>query len=182
MGLQSGSDGVSPVQRTRSFDNAELNRLAPQLVGQARRGVVGSSRYARALRDNVREASLDPARRPVLITGEPGLEKDNLAALIHFGSSDRTQLMVRFDGALLRADGHELFADAHDGGRPLLELLEAGALLIDKLDQVPHALQALYIAKRKALSAKQKVNFLQEFRLRRETKQPLMNRITVQRI
>ena len=142
MGLQSGSDGVSPVQRTRSFDNAELNRLAPQLVGQARRGVVGSSRYARALRDNVREASLDPARRPVLITGEPGLEKDNLAALIHFGSSDRTQLMVRFDGALLRADGHELFADAHDGGRPLLELLEAGALLIDKLDQVPPALQA----------------------------------------
>ncbi|NDC34688.1 MAG: 4Fe-4S binding protein [Synechococcaceae bacterium WB9_2_112] len=140
-GLQSGHDGVSPVQRTRSFDNAELNRLAPHLVGQARRGVVGSSRYARALREAVREASLDATRRPVLISGEPGLEKDNLAALIHFGSADRTQLMVRFDGALLRSDGNELFGVVHDGGRPLLDLLAGGALLIDKLDQVPSELQ-----------------------------------------
>ena len=78
-----------------------LLKLAPLLVGRARRGVVGSSRYAKALRDAIRRASQDPACRPVLISGEPGLEKDNLAALIHFGSPDRKRLMVRLDGALL---------------------------------------------------------------------------------
>ena len=44
--------------------------------------------------------------------GEPGLEKDNLAALIHFGSADRRQPLVRIDGALLNADGSDLW------GRP----------------------------------------------------------------
>jgi 3-hydroxyisobutyrate dehydrogenase len=73
-----------------------------------------------------------------LISGEPGLEKDNLAALVHFGSPDRQQLMLRFDGALLRPDGSELFgngaglvASPESSERPLLELLGAGALLID---------------------------------------------------
>lgn len=128
-----------PVPSSTSLDHAELQRLAPHLVGRARRGVVGSSRYARSLREAVRQSSLDRQRRPVLIRGEPGLEKDNLAALIHFGSADRQELMVQLDGALLRPDGHELFgggASGPDGGRPLLELLGAGALLIDKLDQV----------------------------------------------
>ena len=76
-----------------SLDNADLLRLAPLLVGRARRGVLGSSRYARTLREAVRQASSDAAAGPVLISGEPGLEKDNLAALIHFGSPARHQLM-----------------------------------------------------------------------------------------
>lgn len=122
-----------------TLDNAALLRLAPLLVGRARRGVLGSSRYARALREAVREASCDANARPVLISGEPGLEKDNLAALIHFGSPARQQLMVRLDGALLRPDGGELFGGNGDGP-PLLELLGDGALLIDKLDQVPPSL------------------------------------------
>ena len=88
-----------------SLDNADLLRLAPLLVGRARRGVLGSSRYARSLREAVRQASCDAEARPVLISGEPGLEKDNLAALIHFGSPARQQLMMRLDGALLRPDG-----------------------------------------------------------------------------
>jgi polyferredoxin len=132
----------------QTLANADLLRLTPHLVGRARRGVVGSSRYARNLREAVREASLDPSRRPVLITGEPGLEKDNLAALIHFGSADRQQLMLQFDGALLRADGAELFGDggaagtgSQPGERPLLALLGGGALLIDKLDQVAEPLR-----------------------------------------
>ena len=128
--------------------SAELLRLAPGLVGRARRGVVGSSRYANNLREAVRRAAADPQRRSVLISGEPGLEKDNLAALIHFGSGDRHQLMVQLDGGLLRPDGSDLFGllgyPGSSGGdlargpdRPLLELLGAGALLIDKLDQAP---------------------------------------------
>ena len=120
-----------------SLDNADLLRLAPLLVGRARRGVVGNSRYARSLREAVRQASQDPTARPVLISGEPGLEKDNLAALIHFGSPARQQLMLQLDGALLRPDGSELFGSASDDQPPLLQLLGDGALLIDKLDQVP---------------------------------------------
>ena len=123
---------------------AELLRLAPWLVGRARRGVVGSSRYARSLRDAARQAAADPEARSVLISGEPGLEKDNLAALIHFGSAARHQLMVQLDGALLRPDGADLFAGA-EGERPLLELLDGGALLIDQLDQVAPELRPLLL-------------------------------------
>ena len=89
-----------------------LLRLAPHLVGRARRGIVGDSRYALTLREAVRTASQDPRGGPLLISGEPGLEKDNIAALIHFGSPARRQLMVRLDGALLRGDGAELFGAA----------------------------------------------------------------------
>ena len=142
--MQSGISWVVPVSaqgpRDGAYDAADLQQLAPHLVGRVRRGVVGSSRYARNLRDAVRQASEDPQRRPVLISGEPGLEKDNLAALIHFGSADRQQLMLRFDGGLLRADGSELFG-GHDHGPLLLELLGRGALLIDQLDQAPAPLQ-----------------------------------------
>ena len=134
----------APLESSRQ-PQADLLRLAPLLVGRARRGVVGSSRYARSLRDAVRQGSADPGRGPVLISGEPGLEKDNLAALMHFGSADRHQLMVRLDGALLRADGVDLFGTAGAGERPLLELLGSGALLIDKLDQVPAELRPLLL-------------------------------------
>ena len=122
-------------------DNAALLRLAPYLVGRARRGVVGSSRYARSLREAIRTASQDSARTAVLVSGEPGLEKDNIAALIHFGSPARQQLMLRLDGALLRPDGSDLFGNGGDSDEaPLLQLLGNGALLIDKLDQAPAAL------------------------------------------
>ena len=59
-----------------------LERLAPYVLGRARRGVVGDSRYAKRLRNELVEAAQDPAQRPILISGEPGLDKDNLAALI----------------------------------------------------------------------------------------------------
>jgi polyferredoxin len=75
----------------------------------------------------VRLAAQDPQRRPVLISGEPGLEKDNLAALIHYGSAQRQQLILRFDGALLKADGSEVFGTGPDAVElPLLELARSG--------------------------------------------------------
>jgi polyferredoxin len=117
-------------------------RLAPLLVGRARRGIVGSSRYAISLREAIREAAADPDGRPVLISGEPGLEKDNIAALIHYGSAARRRLMVRLDGALLKADGSDLYGGGGGGGREsLLEILGDGSLLIDRLDQVDLALR-----------------------------------------
>ncbi|MFM7264797.1 MAG: sigma 54-interacting transcriptional regulator [Cyanobium sp.] len=115
-------------------------RLAPFLVGRSRRGVVGTSRYAQALRRAIRQASADPQRQPVLISGEPGLEKDNLAALIHFGSPDRRQLLVRLNCATLRSDGAELFGGSAEGPS-LLACLGEGALLLDQIDRADPALQ-----------------------------------------
>lgn len=123
-----------------------LLSLAPLLVGRARRGVVGSSRYAKTLRESVRQAAADGQRRAVFILGEPGLEKDNLAALIHFGSPQRKELMLRLDAALLKADGSDLLEplEASDG-RSLLELVGEGSLLIDQLDRAPEGLKPLLL-------------------------------------
>ena len=121
-------------------------RLAPYRVLKTRRGVLGSSRYACKLRQELREAANDPARRPVLVMGEPGLEKDNLAALIHFGSADRRQPLVRIDGALLNADGSDLWGRPKSDEPSLLECIGDGTLLLDKLDKAPKALQPRLIA------------------------------------
>ena len=116
-----------------------LRRLAPFLLGRVRRGIVGSSRYAQKLRDQIRSAAADPQATAVLISGEPGLEKDNVAALIHYGSPARKQLLVRLNGAVLRSDGAELFAPAADG-TTLMGAVGSGALLIDQVDLVDPAL------------------------------------------
>jgi len=119
-------------------------RLAPHLLGRVRRGIVGNSRYAQNLREAIRSASTTDDPRPVLISGEPGLEKDNIAALIHFGSAARNQLLVRLNGALLRPDGAELFASGA-GELSLLACLGGGSLLIDQLDLAPAALRPLLL-------------------------------------
>ena len=62
---------------------ARLLRLAPYLIGRTRRGIVGSSRYAQRLREQIRNAAADSA----------------------FGSAARRQLLLRVDGASLRPDG-----------------------------------------------------------------------------
>jgi len=46
--------------------------------------VVVASRFAVRLRSQIHQAADGESRRPVLISGEPGLEKDNLVALINF--------------------------------------------------------------------------------------------------
>jgi transcriptional regulator with AAA-type ATPase domain/NAD-dependent dihydropyrimidine dehydrogenase PreA subunit len=129
---------------TPSIPLDDLQRLAPHLQSRIRRGVVGSSRYAQSLRQAIREAAEDPSARPVLITGEPGLEKDNLAALIHFSSPARRHLMVRFNCALLRPDGGEL-VHGDDREPPLLQCLGTGALLLDQIDRADPALRPLLL-------------------------------------
>jgi polyferredoxin len=116
-----------------------LLELAPYLVGRSRRGVVGSSRYAQALRRSIRDASAAGEAGPVLISGEPGLEKDNIAALIHFGSPARKRLLVRLNAATLRPDGAEMFA-ATAAAPPLLACLGEGGLLLDQVDRADPAL------------------------------------------
>ena len=132
---------MDPSSSDRELPQATcLLRLAPFLVGRSRRGVVGTSRYAQALHRAIREASAEPGRRPVLISGEPGLEKDNLAALIHFGSPDRRQLLVRVNCATLRSDGAVLFGGSAEAPS-LLACLGEGGLLLDQIDRAEPALR-----------------------------------------
>ena len=115
--------------------SADFQRLAPYVLGRARRGVVGSSRYAQRLRTAVLDAARDAARRPVLISGEPGLEKDNLAALIHFGSRERRRLLLRLDTA-----------DLQGSGRQLLDHLGENSLLVSGIDRIEPSLQQRLVA------------------------------------
>ena len=118
--------------------------LRPYLVPKAERGVMGSSRYALRLRKDVREATnLEPKedgrRSPVLIFGEPGLNKDNLAALIHFGSTNKREPLIQLNCETLRAV--DLFGRGES--KPgLLEWIQSGTLLLNNIQDLDEALKA----------------------------------------
>jgi transcriptional regulator with AAA-type ATPase domain/NAD-dependent dihydropyrimidine dehydrogenase PreA subunit len=117
-----------------AYDRERQIALRSYLVPQAKRGVIGNSRYAVKLRQQIRAASSDT--RSVLISGEPGLEKDNLAALIHFGSARRHEPVIMLKSALLQANGAELFGRL--GGKPgLLEWLGEGTLILNDVQELP---------------------------------------------
>ncbi|MFM2432581.1 MAG: hypothetical protein RLZZ511_3795 [Cyanobacteriota bacterium] len=119
---------------------ADWLALRPYLVNQVMRGIVGNSRYAVRLRQEIKQACGD--RGSVLIFGEPGLEKANIAALIHFGSAWRKLPMIRVDCGLLQPHGAELFGRV--GGKPgLLEWIGEGTVLFDNLEMLPPTLQPL---------------------------------------
>ncbi len=107
--------------------------LRPYLVTKARRGIIGRSRYAMRLRSQIKQASSN--RQPLLIFGEPGLEKDNIAALIHFGSVDRREAIIQLDCSKLQASGAELFG--RFGGKPgLIEALGEGTLILNNIQDL----------------------------------------------
>ena len=67
--------------------------------------------------------------------GEPGLEKDELAALIHFGSARRRGPMARVDCAELNPGrAEELLAST--GEHSWLAKLDGGSLLLNNVHQV----------------------------------------------
>lgn len=108
--------------------------LRPYLVTKAQRGIVGTSRYAVRLRQQIREAALD--RQSVLIFGEPGLEKDNIATLIHFGSPQRREPIIKVNCGILQTSGAELFGRA-SGKQGLLEWLGEGTLILNNIQELP---------------------------------------------
>lgn len=117
-----------------AYERERQNALRSYLVPQAKRGVIGNSRYAVKLRQQIRAASSDELS--VLISGEPGLQKDNLAALIHFGSNRRSQPVIQLKSALLQSNGAELFGRL--GGKPgLLEWLGEGTLILNDVQELP---------------------------------------------
>ncbi|QUY44593.1 sigma 54-interacting transcriptional regulator [Acaryochloris marina] len=111
--------------------------LRPYLVPKANRGIVGSSRYAKRLREQLKEAAR--TRDSVIIFGEPGLEKDNAAALVHFGSNQRREPMVKINCNTLQISGASLFGRV--GGKPgLLEAVGEGTVLLNNIQELPPAL------------------------------------------
>jgi transcriptional regulator with AAA-type ATPase domain/NAD-dependent dihydropyrimidine dehydrogenase PreA subunit len=116
------------------YEQERLLILQPYLVPKARRGIVGKSRYAVRLRSQIKQAAKN--RQSVLIFGEPGLEKDNIAALIHFGSSERRKPLIKVDCSTLQTSGSELLGRV--GGKPgLIEVLGKGTLIFNNVHDLP---------------------------------------------
>jgi transcriptional regulator with AAA-type ATPase domain/NAD-dependent dihydropyrimidine dehydrogenase PreA subunit len=121
-----------------AFEQERQTALRPYLVPKVKQGIVGASRYAVRLRQDIRKAAGD--RRPVLIFGEPGLGKDNIAALVHFGSESRKQPLIKINCESLQPNGAELFGRA--GGKAgLLEWLGTGTLMLNNVQDLPKDLQ-----------------------------------------
>jgi len=111
--------------------------LRPYLVNKAKRGIIGRSRYAVRLRQQIKQAA--DTRQSVLIFGEPGLEKDNTATLIHFGSAYRREPIIKIDCSKVQASGAELFG--REGGKPgLIDSLNTGTLILNNVDELPQDL------------------------------------------
>lgn len=117
-----------------SFEQERQTILRPYLVTKAKRGIIGKSRYAVRLRQQVKKASED--RQSVVIFGEQGLEKDNIAALIHYSSPHRREPIIKVDCGKLQASGAELFGRA--GGKlGLIEALGNGTLIFNNIQDLP---------------------------------------------
>lgn len=132
------AEEVEQLSAQLLYEQERQQELRPYLVSKVSRGVVGASRYAQRLRQAIRDASKISAndegrRNPVFIFGEPGLEKDNLAALIHFGSQYKKEPMIKVNCETLRAV--DLFG--RDGSRPgLLDWLGQGTLLLNNIQDL----------------------------------------------
>ncbi|MEB3336053.1 MAG: sigma 54-interacting transcriptional regulator [Leptolyngbyaceae bacterium] len=128
---------VSQLSSQLTYEQERQTALRPYLVPKVKRGVVGTSRYAARLRQQIQKATADC--RPVLIFGEPGLEKDNLAALVHFGSPQRRSPIIQINCNTLQASGADLFGRV--GGKPgLIEYLGEGTLVLNNIQELPSEL------------------------------------------
>ncbi|WP_017293945.1 sigma 54-interacting transcriptional regulator [Geminocystis herdmanii] len=128
---------VADLSSQLNFEQERQAVLRPYLVTKAKRGIVGKSRYAMRLRQQVKNATID--RASVIIFGEQGLEKDNLASLIHYSSSYRREPMIKVDCAKLQASGAELFGRV--GGKlGLIEALGKGTLVFNNIQDLPSEL------------------------------------------
>ncbi|GAQ87672.1 hypothetical protein KFL_003690030 [Klebsormidium nitens] len=129
----SGQADVGDQHPDVQDEAARQHALRPHLVNCPRRGVIGNSRYAVRLRKEIVQAAKDKNRSPVLFFGEPGLEKDGYAALVHFGTPNRSKNMVRLDCHRLGRSAVELFGSRARPG--LLHWLGDGTLLLDNVLQ-----------------------------------------------
>ncbi|NEO10030.1 sigma 54-interacting transcriptional regulator [Moorena sp. SIO3I8] len=127
------AEEVEELSAQLAYEQERQTILRPYLVSKAKRGIIGKSRYGVRLRSQVKQAAEN--RESVIIFGEPGLEKDNIAALIHFSSPYRREAMIKVDCSKLQARVAELFGRA--GGKPgLIEALGQGTLLLNNIQEL----------------------------------------------
>ncbi|HEY9806326.1 MAG TPA: sigma 54-interacting transcriptional regulator, partial [Candidatus Obscuribacterales bacterium] len=125
-----------------AYEQERQAALRPYVIPKLKRGVIGSSEVAVRLRKQVREAARD--RTPVLLTGEAGVGKVNLAALIHFNSAARREPLIRLNCGTLSSSGAELFgraAQSPSSKLGLLAYLGSGTLVLDHIQDLPPELQ-----------------------------------------
>lgn len=128
---------VRQLSSRLDFEQIRQEVLRPYLVTKARRGIIGRSRYGTRLRNQVRDAF--EQHQSVMIFGEPGLEKDNLAALMHYGSDLRREPIIKIDCSRIQESGAELFG--RSGGKPgLIEALGQGTLIFNNVQELPDSL------------------------------------------
>ena len=89
------------------------------------------------MRSQIKAAAAN--REPVIIFGEPGLEKDTLAALIHFGSDNRRELVAKVDCAKLQASGADLFGRVN-GKLGIIAALDQGTIIFNNIHLLPPGL------------------------------------------
>jgi len=133
---------LEAAERALEDERKRREAITPYLVGAPSRGIIGNSRYAVNLRKAVVTASRDPARKPVLIFGERGLEKDNIAALIHFGSRLHGQPMVKIDCERLDSDASELLGNKKKKGL-LYWVPPEGTILLNNIHLAPQSVLPL---------------------------------------
>ncbi len=125
---------LAEVTSALGYEQERAVALRPYLVTKAQRGIVGTSRYAVRLREQIRTAA--STGESVEIFGEPGLEKDNIAALIHYGSPKRREAIIKVNCGILQTSGMDLFGRA--GGKPgLLEWLGSGTIVFNNIQELP---------------------------------------------
>ncbi|MDB9375857.1 cyclic nucleotide-binding domain-containing protein [Nodularia sphaerocarpa] len=125
---------LAEVTSALGYEQERAVALRPYLVTKAQRGIVGTSRYAVRLREQIRAAA--STGESVEIFGEPGLEKDNIAALIHYGSPKRREAIIKVNCGILQTSGMDLFGRA--GGKPgLLEWLGSGTIVFNNIQELP---------------------------------------------
>ncbi|MGC1528059.1 MAG: cyclic nucleotide-binding domain-containing protein, partial [Phormidesmis sp.] len=173
------ADRLEQVSEQLVYEQERQKALRPYLVTRVKRGVVGNSRYASRLRQQIRDVTrsepveIQPEkdqlekdqsekgqsekgqsekgqpdipkkirRQPVIIFGEPGLNKDNLAALIHFGSANKAEPMIRVNCENLRSQ--DLFGRGQT--QPgLLDWLGAGTLLLNNVQDLDDSLKPAFL-------------------------------------
>ncbi|MFO0626028.1 MAG: sigma-54 dependent transcriptional regulator [Polyangiales bacterium] len=123
------------------------SRLSPERVPTLPIG--GSPAWKRSM-DLIEAAARSP-RTTVLITGEPGVGKEEAASLIHRLSARRDGPFVAVNAACLSRSmieselfGHEVgaFTGAHRQHRGFFEQASGGTLLLDEIGELPLELQA----------------------------------------
>ena len=151
---------VRPAEAQASVPDSEGHRLHVELLETRRRlqevygldSLIGSGPAHRRLLEQIRLAA--GLTVPVLIVGEPGTGKRQVARTIHQQGSGRQKPLIAFDCEALPAEllERELFGASDPdaigttgfGGarRPRLSLGDGSSLLIDEILSLPRDLQA----------------------------------------